>query len=184
VRRASSDGSSATFQYLAGSSFLCGFFSEACPDIARAGNGDTIEITGIGILTIHPKSVGGGGTFKHKNASGNVLASGTWTAQELISFVPYLVLLPDNIAGGQALIRVHLSTGSDVIVDIDCEIGAPPGQTEAASRHLVLIPHGCRVGDGEAKRIDFRYGANDQSRACVRWLCARGRATDDGELHI
>jgi hypothetical protein len=168
VRRASSDGSSATFQYLAGSSFLCGFFSEACPDIARAGNGDTIEITGIGILTIHPKSVGGGGTFKHKNASGNVLASGTWTAQELISFVPYLVLLPDNIAGGQALIRVHLSTGSDVIVDIDCEIGAPPGQTEAASRHLLLIPHGCRVGDGEAKRIDFRYGANDQSRACVR----------------
>jgi hypothetical protein len=82
VRRASSDGSSATFQYLAGSSFLCGFFSEACPDIARAGNGDTIEITGIGILTIHPKSVGGGGTFKHKNASGNVLASGTWTAQD------------------------------------------------------------------------------------------------------
>ena len=136
VRRASPDSGSATFQYLAGSSFLCGFFSGACPDIARADNGDTIEITGLGILTIHPKSVGGGGTFKHKDPGGNVLESGTWTAQELISFVPYLVLQPDNIAGGQALIRVHLSTGFDAILDIDCAIGAPPGQTEGVTLNI------------------------------------------------
>jgi hypothetical protein len=136
VRPASSDSGSATFQYLAGSSFLCGFFSGACPDVARADNGDTIEISGAGILTIHPKSVGGGGTFKHKDSSGNVLSSGTWTAQELISFVPYLVLPPDNIAGGQALIRVHLSTGFDAILDIDCEIGAPAGQTEGVTLNI------------------------------------------------
>jgi hypothetical protein len=136
VRPASSESGSATFQYLAGSSFLCGFFSGACPDIARADNGDTIEITGLGILTIHPKSVGGGGTFKHKDSSGNILASGTWTAGELISFVPYLVLPPDNIAGGQALIRVHLSTGFDAILDIDCEIGAPRGQTEGVTLNI------------------------------------------------
>jgi hypothetical protein len=136
VRPASSDSGAATFQYLAGSSFLCGFFSGACPDVARADNGDTIEISGLGILTIHPKSVGGGGTFIHKDSSGNVLSSGTWTAQELISFVPYLVLPPDNIAGGQALIRVHLSTGFDAILDIDCEIGAPAGQTEGVTLNI------------------------------------------------
>src|SRR5262249_39114887 len=128
-------GSGATFQYLVGSGFLCGLFPTACPDIAMADNGDTIEITGTGTLTIHPKSVSGGGTFTHKDSSGNVLASGTWTAQGLISFVPYLVL-PDNLAGGQALIRVHLSTGSDAILDIDCAIGAPPGQTEGVTVNI------------------------------------------------
>ena len=136
VPPASPGSGSATFQYLAGSGFLCGFFSGACPDITMADNGDTIEISGSGTLTIHPKSVGGGGTFTHKDSGGTVLASGTWSAQELISFVPYLVLQPDNIAGGQALIRVHLSTGSDAILDIDCAIGAPPGQTEGVTLNI------------------------------------------------
>lgn len=135
VLPAPSDSGSATFQYLAGSGFLCGFFSTACPDIARADNGDTIEITGSGTLTIHPNSVGGGGTFTHKDSGGNVLESGTWSAQELLSFVPYLVL-PNHLAGGQGLIRVHLSTGSDAILDIDCAIGAPPGQTEGVTLNI------------------------------------------------
>ena len=123
------DSGSATFHYLAGSGFLCGLFSGACPDIASADNGDTIEITGSGTLTIHPNSVGGGGTFTHKDPNGAVLESGTWTAEELISFVPYLIL-PNNLAGGEALIRVHLSTGFDGVLTITCAIGAPPGHGE------------------------------------------------------
>lgn len=130
VLPAPSDSGSATFQYLAGSGFLCGLDPTACPDITRADNGDTIEITGSGTLSIHPKSVGGGGTFTHKDSGGNVLGSGTWTAQELISFVPYLVL-PNNLAGGLAVIRVHLSTGFDAILQINCNIGAPAGSSKA-----------------------------------------------------
>jgi hypothetical protein len=129
VRRASSESGSGTFQYLAGSDFLCGFFSAACPDIAMAESGDTIEIKGSGALSIDPKSVTGSGTFKHKDATGTVVESGTWTAQELISFVPYVVL-PNTAAGGEALIRVHLSSGFDAILTITCDIGAPPGHTE------------------------------------------------------
>ncbi len=135
VPPASTESGAATFHYLAGSGFLCGFFSGACPDIARADNGDTIEITGSGTLTIHPNSVGGGGTFTHKDSSGNVLESGTWTAETLISFVPYAVL-PNHLAGGQGLIRVHLSTGSEAILDIDCAIGAPPGQAEGVTLNI------------------------------------------------
>jgi hypothetical protein len=126
VRRASPDSGSATFQYLAGGGVICTFFQGACPDVARADNGDTVEISGSGILTTKPKSAGGGGTFTWKDSSGNVLASGTWTAQELISFVPYAILTPDNIAGGEALIRVHLSSGSDAILTVTCAIGTPP----------------------------------------------------------
>ncbi len=135
VLPAPSDSGSATFQYLAGSGFLCGLASTACPDIARADNGDTMEITGSGTLSIHPNSVSGGGTFTHKDSNGNVLESGTWTAQELISFVPYLVL-PDNLAGGSALIRVHVSTGFDAILLIDCAIGAPPGRAEGVTLNI------------------------------------------------
>jgi hypothetical protein len=129
VRRASSESPSGTFRYLAGSDFLCGFFSAACPDVAMAENGDTIEIKGSGALSIYPKSVTGSGTFKHKDATGTVVESGTWTAQELVSFVPYVVL-PNTAAGGEALIRVHLSSGFDAILTITCDIGAPPGHTE------------------------------------------------------
>ena len=129
VRPASSASGSATFQHLAGTGFLCGLGADACPDIARADNGETIEISDTGALGIHPKLVSGGGTFIHKDSSGNVLASGTWTAQKLVSFVPYAVL-PNNLAGGEALIRVHFSTGFDAILDIDCAIGAPPGHGE------------------------------------------------------
>jgi len=120
---------------MAGGGAICGFFPGACPDIAMADNGDTIEISGTGMLTIHPNSVGGAGTFKHKDSNGNLLESGTWTAQELISFVPYVVL-SNNFAGGEALIRVHLSNGSDAILTVTCAIGAPPGHTEGSTLNI------------------------------------------------
>ena len=136
VQRATSDSGSASFQYLAGSGFLCDFFPAACPDIAMADNGDTIEIKGSGALSIHPNSVTGGGTFKHKDATGTVMESGTWTAQELISFVPYAIL-PGHEAGGEALIRVHLSSGPpDAILTITCAIGAPPGHGEGVKLNI------------------------------------------------
>ena len=129
VQPASSDSGSATFNFLAGSGFLCGLEAGACPDITKADNGDTIEITGSGTVSIHPNSVGGGGTFTHKDSNGNVLAQGSWTAQRLISFVPYLVL-SNNLAGGEALISVSLSDGSQAILTVTCAIGAPPGHME------------------------------------------------------
>jgi hypothetical protein len=96
--------------------------------------------------------------------------------QELISFFPYLVLLPDNIAGGQALIRVHLSTGSDAIVDIDCD-----------QRHLVTCYLFRTDAEWEtAKQNGLISDMERMTRAelVLGELCARGRATDDGELHI
>ncbi len=131
----SSASGSATFRYLAGTDFLCGLEATACPDIASADNGDTIEITGSGTLSTLPKSISGGGTFTHKDSSGNVVESGTWTAQGLISFVPYLVL-SNNLAGGSAVISVHLSTGFDAILTIDCGIGAPPGHAEGVKLNI------------------------------------------------
>ena len=102
------------------------------PDKAVAANGDTIIITGSGTLIPVPKAVTGGGTFIHKNSSGVVLASGTWTATQLITFVSYGTLPPpdDNLEGGKANIRIHLSPsgggGLNAILQIHCLLGAPP----------------------------------------------------------
>ena len=69
--------------------FPAGAFPGFPGDIARAADGQTIQMAGSGPLCIHPKSVGGGGTFTHKNAAGAVVAAGTWTAVELSSFTDY-----------------------------------------------------------------------------------------------
>jgi hypothetical protein len=101
--------------------------------VASAPNGDTISIAGQGTLSIHPGSVTGGGTFIHKDASGAVKATGTWTAQQLLSFVSYGTMpgVPPNFEGGKALLLIHLSPGTggagfDGVLRITCLIGSPP----------------------------------------------------------
>ena len=85
------------------------FFPE--PDVSFADNGDRIEINGNGELSIHPKSVTGGGTFVHKDADGIVLAQGTWAAVRLESFQSYgpTPEFPSTFEAGKAFIAVDLS---------------------------------------------------------------------------
>jgi hypothetical protein len=109
------------------------------PDVAEAANGDRIILTGTGTLTLHPKSATGGGTFTHTTAEGTVLATGTFTATELLSFESYgpSPLLPPFLNSGQALIRVALlqdgsTTSIDGILRVECVLpgGTFPGGKE------------------------------------------------------
>jgi hypothetical protein len=109
------------------------------PDVAEAANGDRIILTGTGTLTLHPKSATGGGTFTHTAAEGTVLATGTFTATELLSFESYgpSPLLPPFLNSGQALIRVALvpdgsTTSIDGILRVECVLpgGTFPGGKE------------------------------------------------------
>ena len=137
------DSGSATYDYLAGTGFLCGLDPSGCPDVARADNGDTIELRGAGSLGVHPKTVGGSGTFIHKNSAGAPLASGTWAATDLLSFDAFGASPPPfapPLTAGRALMRVHLVvtggplTGAeaDGILEIGCLLGgkAPGGAFE------------------------------------------------------
>ncbi len=139
--RASAKSATVTYNYLAGSGFLCSLSPDACPDVARADNGDTISIAGSGTLSIHPDSVTGSGTFTHKDASGTVLAEGTWTAQQLLSFVSYGTSpsFPPTFEGGKALVSIHLSpntggSGFDAVLRITCLIGSPPAAAHEGIR--------------------------------------------------
>ena len=77
----------ASYEFLAGADSgdfaLCSISPTACPDIARAANGDTVTIAGTGMLSVHPKSVSGTGTYSSTNTG---VGSGTWTALKLLSF--------------------------------------------------------------------------------------------------
>ena len=115
------------YQYLIGTQFL------ESPDVAMAPSGATIALTGEGTLSIHAKSVSGSGSF-----TSDVLGSGEWTAEQLLSFVPYGCLseVPD-FCGGLALIRIHLSTGADAILRVSCLIGSFPPSAEEGIRLAV-----------------------------------------------
>lgn len=117
----------AAYEYLVGANSakpggfaLCSLpIPNPCPDVAKAANGDTITVAGTGTLSVHPKSVTGGGTYASSNSK---VGSGTWTATRLLSFKAYGTN-PNVTAGataGKALIRVMLSNGAGGVLRITC----------------------------------------------------------------
>lgn len=106
------------------------------PNIAEAPNGDRVAVTGRGTFSVHPKSVTASGGFTHTDSAGNVLGSGTWTADELLSFEFYGcgiveslgVVLPPDFCGGALKLDVTLTpTGTTLAIPgqltIFCVIG-------------------------------------------------------------
>jgi hypothetical protein len=80
----------ANYNLLIASAFLCDpSDSTTCPAVARAANGETIEISGAGTLGAASKSVTAAGAFTVKNPNGYVLTTGVWTATGLVSFESY-----------------------------------------------------------------------------------------------
>jgi hypothetical protein len=110
------------------------------PDKTVAPNGDTITIKGSGTFSTDRSSISGEGSFQHTDAAGNLLASGTWEAIQLLSFVSWGTspILPQNFEAGKAFIRIHLSPDGggevhDAILQISCvlpESNFPPGFDE------------------------------------------------------
>jgi hypothetical protein len=130
--------------------------------VARASNGDTIEVSGAGSFNMQPKSVSGDApvieaafgsvprTFIHRDAQGNVLAEGTWESTAVLayrSFGPATeeqnaeLGLPAGSEGGEVLIKVALFVDgahvADGILTIVCELGKPPKNSEEATLLLV-----------------------------------------------
>ena len=131
--------------------------------VARADNGDTVELFGSGSFTLQPKSVSGDApavtaafgsvprTFTHRDAAGNVLASGTWEPTAVLSYLSFGPATPEQIAffgglpegseGGKLAIKVALFVDGvhvhDGIITIVCELGVPPKNSEETALLLV-----------------------------------------------
>ena len=138
-------------------------------NIARAADGQTIQMAGSGPLSIHPKSVAGGGTFTHKDSAGAVVAKGTWIAVELLSFSDYgtaITVFPPNVHGGLAIMRVHLTpstggAGVDAVLWIDCAINQPGFNAHNCPEFFATPPSdGCVHKNPEGIRLAVDGGPN------------------------
>ncbi len=143
---ARANGEQVTRQYLAADGFLCGLSLTACPDVAVAGNGDKIAISGSGTFTPGSDVSTGGGTFTHTNSAGTVLGTGTWHAEELVSFTSFGTASPtSSLEGGIVVLQVELESTSGAtlhaILTIGCLLGTPPaGSFEGIHLNVVGGP--------------------------------------------
>jgi hypothetical protein len=141
AQAAQATAASGTFHWDAGAGVVCGVEETACPNIARASNGDTFSLRAQGDFNTAngAASVGAGSTFEHKNSAGTLLATGTLTAAGLLTFIPYGCgggPFPPNFCGGRAALAVHLvahpasnpsaTVEADGILEVECLIGNPP----------------------------------------------------------
>lgn len=156
ITGAQAQGTPATgnYNFLVASGFLCDpNDSTTCQAVAKAANGETIEITGAGTLSAANKSVAAAGAFTEKTAGGEVISTGIWTSAGLISFESYGfapgALSRDYpqlrsigrfgirgpmsgpvVAGGRAVIRIRLlpdaARPEDAILQVTCAKGKLP----------------------------------------------------------
>lgn len=101
------------------------------PDVAKAQNGSTVTIVGVGSFNAGPdKAAGGSGTYAVKDAQGSTTSAGTWSVTGVLGFVSYGSAtaqgLPDFLWGGQVKLAVHLSNGADGVLTVFCLLGSPP----------------------------------------------------------
>jgi hypothetical protein len=107
------------------------------PNFGVAANGDQVAITGEGEFSVRPDSIDAAGTFTHMDSNGNVRASGTWTATQLINYQSYGcgevfgAPIPPDLCGGAVKMRVTLTTPNGSlpgIMTVICVIGTQAPQ--------------------------------------------------------
>ena len=128
----------------AGFSYAFGEIGAPGAPSAIAKNGDRIDISlnvGLAPFTFHPKTISGGGDFTIRNAGGDVLSTGMWTAEKLISFQSYGST--DDLFGGTLHLDIALSTGEKAILSLTCtDFGSPPpGASQGMTLQVVGGKH-------------------------------------------
>ena len=122
---------------------VCQALPDECPAIAMADNGDTLTIQAGGQLNPSDGTASGSGTFIHKDADGNVLATGSFTAVSLVFFKSYgtTVIGGNTLEGGLTLIKVHGTAEGgvqfDAVLRVDCLLGSPPAGADEGFRMVV-----------------------------------------------
>jgi hypothetical protein len=116
--------------------------------IAEAPNGEEILLDGTGTFDPVTKAADGGGRVLHYAPDGTLLATGTFTADRLISFQFYGcggAGLPDNLCGGLAKMEVTITPDGTslefpAILWVDCLLGdkIPSGGDPARAEGIRL----------------------------------------------
>jgi hypothetical protein len=119
--------------------------------VAEADNGDMVLLDGTGVLDVPAKTASGGGDFIHLLPNGSTFATGTWTADRLVSFQFYGCGgpgLPDFLCGGLAKLHVTIHPDGTTLalpatLWVDCLLGdkIPSGGAPARAEGVRLSVH-------------------------------------------
>lgn len=101
-----------------------------------ASTGDTLELTGSGIVKPDSGDVTGGGTFVHKNSGGTVLAHGFYVATGFVSWEPRAGTFPAPNDGVG-----HLSQASAGVLVLDVQAYPDGGPLGGISGVLTIHCH-------------------------------------------
>ncbi len=169
---------------LVGSGFLCDSADSApCPAVVKSANGDSYELSGAGTLAPQGKSVTAAGTFTRKSSGGDVLETGVWVANELVSFDSYgiapgalvregralgppqfgprrLPMLSGPMpAGGRAVLRIRLlpvlGFARNATLQVNCALGKVPPEHQVEGIRLAFEGHGAEFDEEVSGRALF-----------------------------
>lgn len=152
--------------FLLASGYLCEpGDTSSCPAAAKSNQGDSYEMSGAGILDVQGKSAKGAGTYTHRSPNGNMLETGVWMANELLSFDSYgvpaalprqnLVFGPWPLGfkgssmhagptptGGRAILRIRLwplrGPSMSAVLQVNCTLGDVPRERSVEGIRLAF----------------------------------------------
>jgi len=153
--------------FLLASGFLCEpGDTSTCPATVKGNQGDSYVMSGAGIFDAQTKSVKAAGTYTHKSSNGNVLETGVWLANELVSFDSYgaapgalkhqgLAFGPAPFGprrlpmmagpmptGGLAVFRIRLlpmsGPSKTAVLQVNCALGDVPRERSVEGIRLTL----------------------------------------------
>ena len=158
---------SANYTFVVASGFICDPGNSGnCPAVAKSANGDSYEISGAGTFDTQNKSVQAAGTFAHKASNGNMVDTGVWIANNLVSFDSYgaapNALLHQTVplgpvpfgpkripmalgpipTGGVAVLRIRLLSvlgqSTTAMLQVNCTLGNVPHERSVEGVRLTL----------------------------------------------
>lgn len=170
--------------FLLATGFLCDpGDSSTCPATAKGIQGDSYELSGAGTFDAQAKSVKAAGTYTHKSPNGNVLESGVWLANELLSFDSYGIApaalrqqgidlgprplgqkrLPISFhpmpTGGLAVFRIRFLPMSGVtktaVLQVNCALGDVPRERSVEGIRLSFESNGGEFSEEVSGRVMF-----------------------------
>jgi hypothetical protein len=176
--------SSTNYTFVVASGFLCDpVDSGSCAAAAKSANGDSYEMCGAGTFDAQNRSVKAAGTYAYKSLNGNVLETGVWIANELVSFDSYgavpgalrkrVAVLGSQLigpkrlpmssgpmpTGGLAIFRIRLFSISGAsraaVLQVNCALGRVPSERSVEGIRLTMDGNGADFSEEVSGRVMF-----------------------------
>ncbi|TMD60448.1 MAG: hypothetical protein E6I87_06260 [Chloroflexi bacterium] len=133
--------------------------------------GHSVRVSGTGTMNTAAMNATGGGTFVHTDATGQVVAFGTWTATSLKSFTFFgcdTGPFPADFCGGVAVMSLHVvatttnpamgQVQADGEIWVNCRIHAPAGNTDEEGIKLKVFLNPTTTVDFDRPQPPFENG--------------------------